>query len=268
MNKCTVIIVNYNTGELLSQVVSSVIDGHSINQVIVVDNGSHDNSMDLLPQHDRLNKQFRHENFGFADSCNFAAKLSHTDFLLFLNPDCLVDGNSITVLIESLESNLGAAIIGCHVVNPDGTEQRASRRRLPTFWRAFKSYSGLEKLAKYFGIFAGVNLNHEPVETQTHAVEAISGALILMKKEVFLDINGFDDKFPLHFEDLDLFKRTLDKGHTILYDPNVQVTHHQGISSQSNPQVSQLKKKGLLRYFHKHCSYVSFLCIKLFNKIL
>ena len=86
-----------------------------------------------------------------------------------------------------------------------------------------------------------------------------------MKTKEFKAINGFDENYPLHFEDLDLFKRTLDSGFNILFNPNVSVVHYQGTSSQSNPKVTKLKQIGRQRYFKKHLSYLSYLLVKLLS---
>ncbi len=283
MTTCSVIIVNYNTGKLLKQAVDAALSNDGVNEVIVVDNHSKDQSMDLIDESDRVKKYFRKKNYGFAAGCNYGAKLAiqetgqevGQDILLFLNPDCIVQQNTIDELASALckqeykqeykqeQKQARVGIIGCRVNNPNGTEQRASRRRLPTLLRAIKTFLKIEKLAKYCQCFAGVNLNHLPMPKEIQQVEAISGAFIMMKAVVFNEINGFDEKFPLHFEDLDLFKRTHDLGYAILFNPNVEVVHYQGTSSQSNPKVEEMKAMGLQRYFYKHCSVFSYFLVKL-----
>ncbi|MBL4661427.1 MAG: glycosyltransferase family 2 protein [Alcanivoracaceae bacterium] len=267
MKKCTVIIVNYNTGEIIRSAYQAVLKNPKVKEIIVVDNASQDNSMDLLIDDKRLTKYFRKENHGFASSCNFGSQYVASEYMLFLNPDCIIKENTITTLIEDLEEDSSAAIVSCMINNPDGGEQRAARRRLPTLLRAIKTFTKIEKLAKWFHCFAGVNLNHLPLKKYTYEVEAISGALILMRTSLFKEIKGFDESFPLHFEDLDLFKRTKDHGYKILLNPSVNVVHHQGTSSQSNPKVEQYKRKGLERYFQKHCSVLAYKVVKILNKI-
>jgi len=268
MIKCSIIIVNYNTGDVLNQVVTQIINSQIVEEVIVVDNCSIDNSMQLLQSHDKLLTFNRKKNHGFASSCNFGAKFSNSDYLLFLNPDCFIQEKALIQLLKDLNISKTAGIIGCMVTNPDGSEQRASRRRLPTLMRAIKTFSGIEVLAKYCHCFTGVNLNHQSLKNHTYEVEAVSGALILIKKQVFYEINTFDEDYRLHFEDLDLFKRCLNNGNTILLNPQVKAIHHQGLSSKSNPSVAELKKDGMNRYFYKHCSYFSYLIVKTVNKIL
>ncbi len=266
MKDCTVIIVNYNTGDMLSEVVDAVNKSLQAVSIVVVDNQSTDNSMAKIKSNSTLSKHFRDKNYGFADSCNYGVKYSNTPNVLFLNPDCFVRTNTISLLLADLEANPKGAIIGCLVCNPDGSEQRASRRRLPTFWRTFKTVTKIEKLAKISNYFAGVNLSHNEMPKILVEVEAISGAFILMKTAVFNEIGGFDKEYPLHFEDLDLFKRTKDHGFTILFNPNVKVIHHQGTSSKTNPKVNELKKIGMKRYFKKHGSKFSQIIINLLIK--
>ncbi|HFC30053.1 MAG TPA: glycosyltransferase family 2 protein [Oceanospirillales bacterium] len=264
----TVIIVNYNTGALLQQVVSQVLTDDSVSEIIIVDNNSQDESMSLLPENKKIQIYYRTENHGFAASCNFAANKTKAEYLLFLNPDCIPTQDSIKQLVQELQQQAKAAIIGCLVKNPDGSEQRATRRRLPTLMRAIKTYSRIEKLAKVCTCFAGVNLNFAPMPTKTQQVQAISGAFIIMRANIFHKIGGFDEKYPLHFEDLDLFKRTQDAGYKLLFNPNISVVHHQGTSSLSNPDVKNLKKQGLLRYFKKHESRTTYKIIRAFMRIL
>ncbi|MBL4772556.1 MAG: glycosyltransferase family 2 protein [Alcanivoracaceae bacterium] len=264
---CSAIIVNYNTGKMLRKVVDAALANRDIEKIVVVDNNSQDESMKGIRTSKRLIKKYREENHGFGSSCNYGAKFVESKYLLFLNPDCIVEKDSIKVLKNNLEQDSNIAIIGCRVNNPDGTEQRASRRRLPTLWRALKTFSKLENLAKYYSGFAGVNLNHSVIGKSIQKVEAISGALIMIRSSAFKQIKGFDEKFPLHFEDLDLFKRTLDCGYDILINQAVTVVHYQGISSQSNPRVAMYKKRGLERYFSKHCSFLAYHIVKILNKI-
>jgi len=268
MDSCSVIIVNFNTGELLRQSVDAALSNTSIKELIVVDNNSTDESMRLLQDDQRLQKLYRNKNHGFSSSCNYAAQVAKSDILVFLNPDCIIKSSTISDLQTTLGDDENAAIIGCLVNNPDGTEQRASRRRLPTLWRAIKTFSHLEKLAKFCHCFTGVNLNHQPMMRNVTKVEAISGAFIMIKTHVFNKIKGFDEKFPLHFEDIDLFKRTQNAGYDILFDSQVSVTHYQGTSSKSNPKVAEFKRIGRQRYFKKHGSKFSNLVIKLLTKIV
>ncbi len=266
MNTCSIVIVNYNTGDILKCVVENALKNTCVDKIIVVDNASNDNSMSLLVEHARVKKYLRESNYGFASSCNYGAQYVESDYVMFLNPDCLIEVDTTIQLLKHFKDN-AVVMVGCMVKNPDGSEQRAARRRLPTFFRAIKTFSGIEKWAIKSHFFSGVNLNHLPLPKTPCTVEAISGALMMMRMSVFLKLKGFDECYPLHFEDLDLFKRIIDDGHQIVFDPDTSVIHHQGTSSRTNPAVDRMKKKGAELYFHKHCSFFSYLVIKLINKM-
>ena len=263
---CSVIIVNYNTGDLLKRAVECVLAQSKATEIIIVDNFSHDSSMAELNNDERIKKYYRKKNYGFASSCNYGASRATCENLLFLNPDCLMPEKSLSPLLENL-ANREVGMVGCHITNSDGSEQRASRRRLPTFWRALKTFSGLEKLARVCDCFAGVNLNHRTVPSKPTSVEAISGALMLLKKSTFNEVGGFDEEYPMHFEDLDLMKRLLNANYQIIYNPLVSAVHYQGTSSQHNPKVEQMKKQGLIRYFEKHQSLPATALIKRLTKV-
>jgi GT2 family glycosyltransferase len=252
---------------MLNKVVSRVLTNEQVDEIIVVDNYSHDDSMKMLQDDAIIKKIYRQKNHGFASSCNLGFNHINSEFILFLNPDCFIEKHTIKALIETFQSDPSAAIVGCMINNPDNTEQRAARRRLPTFWRAVKTFTKLEKLAHCCHCFSGVNLSHMPLGKNISKVQAVSGALIMMKSSVFREIKGFDEKFPLHFEDLDLFKRTRDAGYDILFNPTITAIHYQGTSSQSNPEVSKFKKIGMERYFKKHCTYLSYQIIRILNKL-
>ena len=268
MNSCAVIIVNYNTGKLLSQVIDCVIKAQGVDEIIVVDNNSSDNSMEQLPDNPKIKTILRKTNAGFGSSCNLGAKHAQSEYLLFLNPDCLIQKDSIVESVKTFNKSCKLAIVGALVKNSDGTEQQATRRDLPTLWRAIKTYTKIEKLAKYCGCFAGVNLNYKPMFKQAKQVEAISGAYIFINASIFKELGGFDEGFFMHFEDLDLCKRTSDAGYNIVLNPLIKVTHHQGTSSQSNTKVGYYKKQSLVRYFRKHHCFISYRLVQLISRLL
>lgn len=252
MPDCDVVIVNYNAGELLAKCVDAVTNSLQSVNVFIVDNNSSDDSMDFPVQTPKVQKIYRKHNHGFAKSSNYAARLGRSEFLLILNPDCLLEAETLPVLLNELTSHAKFAMMGCLICNPDGSEQRAARRRLPTFWRTFFTVTRLEKLAKVLPFFAGVNLSHKKLPQNTEKVEAVSGAFMLLRRKVFEELEGFDELFPMHFEDLDLMKRLQERGWTIGLNPNVKAIHYQGTSSKSNPNVEAMKRQGLCRYFAKH----------------
>ncbi len=260
---CTAVVVNHNAGAVLTESVTALLKTPAIRAVRVIDNASSDASMRQLESAHRNALRNRRlvllpqtTNHGFAWACNVAAQGVGTPYLAFVNPDCVVRECTIPCLIGALEKHPEAALAGAWVTNPDGSEQRATRRRLPTPWRVVKTISGLEKLAVRWpdklAFLAGVNQNLGSRPEKTVLVEAVSGALMLLRRADFEAVNGFDSAFPLHFEDLDLFARLHKAGRKILLVPEAKCVHHQGVCSRNKRRIKQLKRYGLRLYWHKH----------------
>ena len=260
---CTAIVVNYNAGEILAETIGDLLQAGGVASIRLVDNASSDNSLDRVKQQHaeamltgRLRILQQPHNRGFSAACNAGAKGVDTPYLAFVNPDCRVCPDTLSMLVESLQSHPEAALAGAWVCNPDGSEQRATRRRLPTPWRVFRTISGLEKPARrwprFFSWLAGVNLDFGPKPEAITEVEAVNGALMMVRRHDFDAVGGFDEGFPLHFEDLDLFARLQQQGKKILLVPAACAVHHQGSCSADSQLIKRLKRHGLRRYWHKH----------------
>ncbi len=134
MNRCDVVIVNFNAGGFLRDAVESVLRSPSVAHVYVVDNASADESLNLLPrdENDRLTIIRNGANLGFATACNVGLKQATANDILILNPECHVSDGAIERLITILRSADRIGMVGPHLLNPDGSEQPGGRRRLPT----------------------------------------------------------------------------------------------------------------------------------------
>jgi len=155
MEKVTVIIVNYNAGPLLRQAVQAVLCSEAVSKVIIVDNHSTDGSMDAMERlavsQPRLICIRNKENFGFAKACNIGVEAAgNGEYLLFLNPDCLMESKALETLLAFMKSSPKTGMAGPLLLNPDGTEQAGGRRAVPTPWRSFVRAFGLSKLGQRY----------------------------------------------------------------------------------------------------------------------
>ena len=132
----SVIIVNHNAGDELSQCVVSILKAYDAAHVIVVDNASSDDSLSQLEasigNDVRLTILRNQKNLGFAVACNMGSGLAKAAYLLFLNPDCLVDEHTLPRLLAVLREDSGVGMVGGLLLNPDGSEQAGGRRAIPT----------------------------------------------------------------------------------------------------------------------------------------
>ncbi len=251
----SVIIVNYNAGPLLSQCVRAALE--QAHEVIVVDNASTDSSIDNIRQCFGGDKRFSlivlDLNSGFAAGCNIGLNAATRPYILFLNPDSILSPGSLHRMVQVMESDAKIGMVGGYLINPDGSEQGGGRRAIPTPWRAFVRGSGLYHFQKYCPhLFFDFHLNKQPVPQSPIEVEAISGALMLIRREAANDVGSWDENYFLHCEDLDWCMRFKQKNWKIIFVPDAPVTHFQGTCSHSRPYfVAWHKHKGMLRFYQK-----------------
>jgi GT2 family glycosyltransferase len=252
---CDVIIVNYNTGELLTHCVQSVFAAGA-NKIIVVDNASHDNSINYLRQQIQTPSlwiMMNQRNVGFATACNIGAHSANANTLLFLNPDCTIAPDAIDQLMRVLHSDTTIGMTGGLLLNPDGTEQPGGRRLFPTPQRAFARAFGLGYLSRKFpAVFPDFALHRTALPTVPTQIEAISGACMLVKRAAIEDVGFWDADYFLHCEDLDLCLRFQYKDWKIYFVPAAKVTHVWRVSSRKRPFfVEWHKHHGMVRFYKK-----------------
>ena len=249
------IIVNYNAGSLLTQCVQTTLQ--QTEQVIVIDNASSDSSLLELEARFSADSHLQivrlDSNVGFAAGCNIGLGRSAKPYILFLNPDCFLQESSLQRMVQVLESDPHIGMVGGHLTNPDGSEQGGGRRAIPSPWRAFVRAFGLYRLEKYWPhLFFDFHLNKQPLPHTPTEVEAISGALMLVRREAINDVGLWDENYFLHCEDLDWCMRFKQKNWKIVFVPDAPVMHFQGTCSRTRPFfVSWHKHKGMLRFYQK-----------------
>ena len=186
------VVVNYNAGELLATCVRELLAA-GVASLTVVDNASRDGSLgpltELLAAEPRLRLIANPDNRGFAAANNQGAVGASGDYLLFLNPDCRMTAAGLARLAALLDADPGVGMVGPLVLNMDGSEQRGCRRYLPDPQRALMRVLG-KTGPDADGQVRGFDLTGTPLPRQPTAVEAISGACMLMRRELFERIGG------------------------------------------------------------------------------
>jgi GT2 family glycosyltransferase len=255
VNRCDAVIVNFNAGAFLTAAVESVLRSPSVAHVYVVDNASIDGSLDLLPRghDDQLTIIHNSANLGFAAACNIGLTRAVSENILLLNPDCCVMEGAIDCLITVLRSADRVGIVGPLLLNADGSEQAGGRRKLPMPSLVVARTIGATKVHRILPFAVPDFLLHKhplpegPVET-----EAISGACMMVRREMIADVGPLDEEYFLHCEDLDWCMRVWRRGWKILFVPEARVVHHKGISSQTRPLTVEWHKHiGMMRFYRK-----------------
>jgi hypothetical protein len=255
LNQCDVVIVNFNAGAFLKDAVANVLSP-SVAHVFVIDNASCDASLDLIADmhDDRVTTIRNTANLGFAAGCNIGLSQVRAESVLLLNPDCQVVGNAIERLMAVLQSGNRVGMVGPLLLNPNGSEQPAGRRRFPTLRTLFAQALGFTRLGRLLSP-AGSRPHEQPLPSVPGEIDAISGACMMVRREAVADVGPLDEGYFLHFEDLDWCMRFHQRKWTILFVPDAKVIHTKGVSSKHRPlAVEYYKHRGMVRFYRKFLS--------------
>jgi len=257
------IIVNYNAGETLAFCVKALLKNTEATRITVVDNASSDRSAEelnsLYGNRQGIEFLYNRKNLGFAPAVNAVARQSDADFILILNPDCILEPTSLQQLKTALERDPEAALAGPSVLDSHGRLQKATRRYFPDPWKSLMAITGLWRLGKWFPSLRGVEMNTAPSGNEPERSEAVSGACMLVKRPALEAVDYLDEAYTMHCEDLDLMYRLGQQGWHCLFVPGARCEHLQGLSSSSRPTwVHFQKHRGMARFFKKFqaASYV------------
>ena len=240
--KLSVIIVNYNVSAFLEQALVSAlkamrgIDG----EIYVVDNHSVDNSVEMVktkfPQVKLIDNQ---ENVGFAKANNQAIRISSGEYVLLLNPDTVVEGDTFEKCIRFMDETPDCGGLGVKMVDGQGRFLPESKRGIPYPKASFYKLFGLSKLfpkSKKFGAYHATYIG----EDETHEVEVLAGAFMMLRKSVLDEVGLLDEDYFMYGEDIDLSYRILKGGYKNYYFPQTRIIHYKGEST----------KKGSLNYVY------------------
>lgn len=253
--KISVIIVSYNVREFLQQALLSLQQSlKSIShEIFVVDNASSDNTVTMLKRRFRDVKLIENaENVGFARANNQAIERASGEYICLINPDTIVQENTFSILLDFHQAHPDAGMVGCRILNADGSLQLACRRSYPTPWVAFTKVVGLATLFPKSRLFGRYNLTFLDPE-QPAEVEAISGSFMIVKKSAIDAVGGLDEDFFMYGEDLDWCYRIHQAGFKIYYVPDTQIIHFKGESSKKSPfQQRRLFYEAMRLFVRKH----------------
>lgn len=250
----SVTICSWNTRDYLDRCLASVLDqaGDVQLEVIVIDNASEDGSGEMVEHKYPSVRLIRnHQNRGFGAGHNQGFAVAEGEFLMPLNSDAIVHPGCFARLVSFLRENEDVGVAAPKLLNPDGSLQY-SCRRFPTPTAALFRNTPLGKLFPN-NRFAREYLMQDWDHSEPRDVDWVSGAALCLRASVYRQIGGFDEKFFMYLEDVDLCKRVHDAGFRVVYVPDAVVTHVIGASTDrvANRMIRQFHKSMLL-YYTKH----------------
>ncbi|MCD0246762.1 glycosyltransferase family 2 protein [Xanthomonas melonis] len=238
------VVVTYQSASTIDACLLRLRAAEGISEIRVVDNASSDDTVDVVQRHaladPRVHFIANPDNPGFATACNQGARDSQAPWLVFINPDLMVEPDTLVQLCARAVGH-AAVLLGVEQVDEQGRPDAAVRRRDPDFAAMLRAPRAAAQLA--VPADPGMPLQR---------VDAISGALMLMQRSLFDRLGGWDGGYRLHAEDLDLCRRARQSGALVAVANDLQVVHVRGVSSRARPFfVEWHKHRGLWRYFRK-----------------
>ena len=252
-----VIVVNFNSSALARRCLESAAAdlGTADWRAIVVDNASADGGVAALGSLPRTTVLVNASNAGFGAAVNRAATASAAPLLWLLNPDCVVHPGAFAALADTLAAHPDCAIAAPQLLNADGGVQ-ASARGNPTAWTGLFGRNTL--LTKLFPSAAMARRNLPArdlvdADVDSAPVDWVMGAAMLVRREMFEAVGGFDPRYFLYWEDADLCRRLWARGWSTRYVPGARVTHDGGASARtSSAMAARAFHRSAYRYYATH----------------
>lgn len=247
----SIIIVNYNTSRLLIQCVDSIekhVKGVDY-EIIVADNASSEEELVLLRDDKRFTLLELDNNIGFGQANNAAARIAKGDFLFLLNPDTILINDAVSILYKYISSHHSVGICGGNLYNAEMQPTHSYHRLYPSIISEMDFASGQLFRRILYGKNSQFNTTSFPIE-----VAMITGADLMIRHDIWTQLQGFDSKFFMYCEDADLCFRCNHIGYKIVSIPDAHIQHLEGKSFIESEKRCRRILEGRFIFFHKHYS--------------
>jgi GT2 family glycosyltransferase len=247
----SVIILNYNVRYFLELCVLSVqkaiqnLDA----EIIVIDNNSSDDSCAMMKElFPKIKLIENAANLGFPKANNIGVAQAKGKYVCILNPDTVVAEDTFEKVLAFASNQTDIGIIGCKLIDGTGNFLPESKRGVPTPWVAFTKIFGLYKISSVFGKYYAQHLT----ENQTGKVDILVGAFMVMKRELYTEIGGFDENCFMYSDDIDLSYMVLKKGKSNYYFHETTIIHYKGESTVRDETYMKRFQEAMNFFYNKH----------------
>lgn len=251
----SIIIVNYNTKDLLYQTIKSVIDNTKdiTYEIFVTDNASVDGSVQMIKETFKdVNLIESKENLGFPKGNNVAIKEAKGRYILLLNSDTKIVKACLQNSIKYMDEHKEIGALGCKVSLPSGKLDHACKRGFPTPEASLYYLLKLNKIFKNVNKFGKYTMSYVK-DDEVSEVDAIMGAFMLIPKEVIDKVGVLDETFFMYGEDIDWCFRIKEAGYKILYYPVEEIIHFKGSSSKKKRAMTTYEfHRAMIIFYNKH----------------
>ena len=263
----SVIILNYNVRHFLELCVLSVESAlqNIESEIIVIDNNSQDDSCEMIQSRFPNVKLIQNkENLGFPKGNNIGVAQAKGEYICILNPDTVVSEDTFEKVLTFAKNQKDLGIVGVKLIDGSGNFLPESKRGVPMPWVAFTKITGLYKLFPNSPLFNKYYAQHL-TENQTGKVEILVGAFMVLKKELYQEVGGFDEDCFMYSDDIDLSYMVLQKGKCNYYFHETTVIHYKGESTIKDETYMKRFQEAMEFFYKKH--FQVFFLFSIFIKI-
>ncbi len=267
----SIVIVNYNVRHFLIKCLESIAKADKTNlniEIIIIDNASVDGScVAIKEQFPNFTLIENSKNFGFGKANNQGFEIAKGKYVLSLNPDTIIQEDTLRSTIEFLEQNDDCAVVGVKMIDGSGKYLLESKRGLPTLWNSLCKFSGLTTIFPKTSLFSGYYMGHLSEDT-VNEVEVLCGAFMMFRSTVLKQLGGFDEDYFMYGEDIDLSQKISAAGYKVYYFPKTRIIHFKGESTKK-ASFNYIKNfyNAMLIYVSKNYTGINGLAMKVFINI-
>lgn len=251
----SIIIVSWNTKDLVRDCLNSIKKStHSTSyEIFLVDNNSSDGTAEMVKGEFKDVKLIANKtNNGFAKANNQAIEISDSKYIILLNPDTIVKDNALDEMVKYLDHHEDVGVLGCKLLNPDGTLQESCRRfpNLSTYSTILLKLHTLFPNKKCLTEYFMKEMNYNTI----NEVDQVMGAALMYRTDVLGTKSCLDEDYWIWFEEVDFCYNVKRNGYKVVYIPNAEIIHYKAQSFNQLLKVKQQKvfNKSLLLYFKKN----------------
>ncbi|MBI5428212.1 MAG: glycosyltransferase family 2 protein [Nitrospinae bacterium] len=261
----SIVVVNYNSRDHLRKCIRSIKDSARgfTYEVIVVDNASYDGSAEMMrAEFPDIRLIANKDNVGFSRANNQGARVSRGRYVLLLNNDTLVLPEALKTMTTIMDGNPGIGLLGCRLLNTDGTLQQSFYTKIGFVNDFFRKYL-VNLYEKRKNPIVGKYLEWR--HSKPREVGMIKGACMFLRRQAFFDIDLMDENFFMFFEEGDLSLRIKRLGWKIFYTPEAEIVHFGGVSTAANSYKSEVEyRRSQLYFYQKHYGRGTLALIKVY----
>lgn len=245
----SIIILTYNSSGFIGDLLKSLRSFAKDSEILVVDNGSNDKTVELAKKAGGAEVYETGENLGFAKGINYGAKRANGEYLLLINPDARFKSGNLSDLVKIFEKDEKVGVVGGKLLNFDGKSEKS----------AGKFFNFMETLAIILGLDEAMGVRFSP--NKIEKVDFVSGGFMMIRRSLFEKLGGLDENFFMYIEDMEFCYRVKKAGFDTVFTPEIVISHVGQGSSNRTFAILNIYK-GILYFYKKQKNFFEYQIVR------